>query len=98
MTSAGKGEGVAPAAVTKTQSGVTDSNVGVGDGSLVFTSPFGIKKWPFQRVLVMYRPLAETSVIEFTAEARLGRAGGTSGSERSLRRIKLYTPVRFTLR
>ena len=43
MTSAGAGEGVAPAAVTKTQSGVTALNVGVGEGSLVFTFPFGIK-------------------------------------------------------
>jgi len=38
--------------------------------------------------VVIERPFAETSVVEFTADARLGMAGEGIASERTLRRIR----------
>src|ERR1700739_4172865 len=37
----------------------------------------------------MYRPFSEASAVEFTAEARLGTAGGSMLSDRALLRTKL---------
>ena len=39
-------------------------------------------------MLVTFRPLADTSSCEFTAEALLGRPGAGIGSDRTLRRIR----------
>jgi hypothetical protein len=65
--------------------------LGVGAGlSIVAVDGFaaGIKQCLFQRVVLMKRPLADWSLVEFMAEARLLTAGEAIESLRRLIRIK----------